>query len=109
MPTYLRKPAFVLCFAAVLAACVFVQPTVKGEKVRMLTEPEVDRCTYIGALTATVPDHVGVIPRAVDSIRHDVEQHARNEAASMDGDTIVSAGALAGGRQRFQVYRCINP
>ena len=109
MPTYLSKPAFVLGIAAVLAACVFVQPTVKGEKVRMHTEPEVDRRTDIGALTANVPDHVGIIPRGVDSVQRDVEQHARNEAAAMDGDTIVPVDALAGGRQKFQVYRCINP
>lgn len=95
-----------LC-AVVLAGCVFVQPTVEGKKVRVLTAGEVDRCRSLGTLTSTVADHVGAIPRSRDAVEDDVLLNAQNAAAAMGGDTIVSASAMENGKQTFNVYRCL--
>ena len=98
-----------LLAAAVLAGCVFVQPTPEGKKVRLLTAGEVERCRALGTLTSQVAARVGVIPRSREAVQEDVLVNARNAASEMGGDTIVPASDLEEGKQVFQVYRCLAP
>lgn len=98
-----------LLAVAVLAGCVFVQPTTEGKKVRVLTAGEVDRCRSLGTLTSQVADRVGVIPRSREAVQEDVLVNAKNAAADMNGDTIVPASDLEDGKQVFRVYRCLAP
>lgn len=96
-------------FVAAVSGCVFIQPTEEGQKVRVLTAGEVDRCRALGNITSTVTDRIGVIVRRQDTVEDDVLQNAKNAAADMGGDTIVAAGALNAGKQTFGVYRCLSP
>ncbi|BAU48826.1 hypothetical protein SVA_2276 [Sulfurifustis variabilis] len=98
-----------LVLLAALAGCVFVQPTVEGKKVRVLTAGEVERCRLVSTLTAQVTDRIGNIPRSREAVEDDVLQHAKNEAAVLGGDTIVAVSELAEGRQTFNVYSCLKP
>lgn len=99
---------FIGMVAVILTACVFVQPTVEGKKVRELTDPEVERCQQLGKFTSSVTDRVGVVKRDAEAVREDVALNAKNNAASMGGDTIVAASALVDGRQTFFVYKCLG-
>ncbi len=96
-----------MLMAAALSACVFVQPTEEGRKVRLLSAGEVDRCQNLGNITSTVTDRIGIIVRRQDTVEDDVLQNAKNAAADMGGDTIVATGALEAGKQTFGVYRCL--
>jgi hypothetical protein len=98
-----------LLAGVVLAGCVFVQPTAEGKKVRILTAGEVDRCRSLGTLTSQVADRAGPSPRSREAVQEDVLVNAKNAAADMGGDTIVPASDLEGGKQVFQVYRCLAP
>ena len=95
--------------ALTAAGCVFVQPTVEGKKVRELTAAEVERCRHLGTVTSTVADRIGAIPRSRDAVQDDVALNAKNAAADMRGDTIVSRGPMQEGKQSFDVYRCLAP
>lgn len=100
----------VVTFAlALLAGCVFVQPTAEGKKVRLLTAPEVERCRSLGTMTSQVADRVGVIPRSQEAVQDDVLLNAQNAAAGMGGDTIVPLTEMEKGKQTFGVYRCLAP
>jgi hypothetical protein len=99
----------ILAAAALAAGCVFVQPTVEGKKVRILTAGEVERCRSLGTLTSSVADYIGAIPRARDAVQDDVTLNAQNTAADMGGDTLVLASTMEGGKQIFNVYRCLAP
>lgn len=99
----------VLLLAVLAGGCVFVQPTVEGKKVRLLTAGEVERCRHVSTLTAQVTDRIGNIPRSREAVEDDVIQHAKNEAAVMGGDTIVPVSELKDGRQTFNVYSCLKP
>lgn len=99
---------FVL-FVSLLTGCVFVQPTVEGKKVRVLTAGEVERCRSLGTLTSSVADRVGAILRSREAVEDDVLLNAKNSAAAMGADTIVPASTMENGRQTFGVYRCLTP
>jgi hypothetical protein len=45
----------------------------------------------------------------VDDVSEELENLARNHAASMNGDTIVAVSPLTSGERTYAVYRCINP
>ena len=104
-----RQLSIAMLIMVAVSGCVFVQPTVEGQKVRVLTAPEVDRCRALGNITSTVQDRVGVIVRREDTVADDVLQNAKNAAAEMGGDTIVAASTLSAGKQTFGVYRCLTP
>jgi hypothetical protein len=103
------KLAGILLAALFLTGCVFVQPTVAGKKVRVLTAGEVERCRALGNLTSTVADRVGAILRSQEAVQDDVLLNAQNAAAEMGGDTIVPLAAMQNGKQTFAVYRCLSP
>lgn len=104
-----RLVVSMLAVAAVVAGCVFVQPTEEGKKVRVLTAGEVGNCRSLGTLTSQVADHVGAIPRGHDAVADDVLVNAKNSAAAMHGDTIVPTSDMKNGMQTFKVYRCLLP
>jgi hypothetical protein len=90
-----------------VGACVFVQPTAEGKKVRILTAKEVDRCQNLGTVTSRVQDHIGVIPRSLESVQDDVVVNAQNAAATRGADTIVPMSEMKDGEQTFGLYRCL--
>lgn len=104
-----RQLSVAMLIVVAASGCVFVQPTEEGQKVRVLTAPEVDRCRALGNITSTVQDRVGVIVRREDTVADDVMQNAKNAAAEMGGDTIVATSVLNAGKQTFGVYRCLTP
>ena len=105
----IKRTFTTLSVAALIAGCVFVQPTEEGKKVRVLTAPEVERCRSLGTLTSQVADRVGAIPRSQEAVQDDVLVNAKNAAASMGADTIVPTSQVQDGKQTFGVYRCLLP
>lgn len=92
-----------------IAGCSFVDVKPQALKVRILAPEEVRRCKHLGKITATTIAELGPIPRGPDDVSEEVENLARNHAASMNGDTIVAVSPLAKGERTYEVYRCINP
>lgn len=94
---------------SMVSGCTWVELKPQGEKIRMLTPPEVGRCKFLGRITSNTAATIGIFARSKDTVREEIERLARNNAADMGGDTIVPTGPLIDGEQSFNVYRCINP
>ncbi|HYE37466.1 DUF4156 domain-containing protein [Methylocaldum sp.] len=92
-----------------VSGCTWVELKPQGEKIRMLTPPEVGRCKYLGRITSNTAATIGIFARSKNTVQEEVDRLARNNAADMGGDTIVPTGPLIDGEQSFNVYRCINP
>jgi len=94
--------------AALLAGgCTWVKLTVPGEGVRVGTVAQVDSCKKLGATHTKTSTRIAFFSRSQKKIDAELESLARNEAADMGGDTIVSQGPTSSeGRRSFDVFRC---
>ena len=96
-----------ICFTAIfLHACAWVEPTAESEKVTLVREFNVKACKKITTTTATVASKVGIIERNVDTITEELVTLAKNRAAELGGDSIVSQGPEVDGTMKFDVYKC---
>lgn len=92
-----------------LQGCVWVDLKPQAQKVRILNSAEVAQCKAIAQVTANTTDKIGFIARDRDSVQEEVNLLARNHAADLGGDSLLPAGPMLEGQQKFKVYRCINP
>ena len=95
-----------LALAGLLAACTWVKNTPEGAKIRVAQAGEIGNCESGGEITASLKSRVGGFERKPGKVAGELETLARNEAATMGGDTIVAASPVKEGRQTFRVYRC---
>lgn len=92
---------------ATLAGCTWVDLTRAGEQVRHAQATEVIGCERIGTATARTKDRI-VVARNRDKVADELLILGRNEAARLDGNTVVEQGRPENGAQVFDVYRCAN-
>jgi Domain of unknown function (DUF4156) len=87
------------------SACTWVKPTPAGTEVREAKADAVSACEHIGNVAATTKDKI-VLKRNAEVMREEQVNLARNQAATMGGDTIVAKEPAQGGTLQFDVYRC---
>lgn len=92
--------------ALLLGACTFVPLNPGAEKVTQVKLDHIQTCSKLGSTTVNVIEKMGLIERTPESIQDNLVTLAKNNAASMGGDTIVAADAVVGGKQTFLVYKC---
>lgn len=90
----------------VLQACTWVKPTDAGENVVVGQAANVRTCKHISAITTSVKNQVGSMPRKPAKVSEELTTLAKNEAAIRGGDTIVAKAPASGGSMTFDVYRC---
>ena len=95
--------------ALALQGCAWVKLTPEGEKARVLSAEEVANCTKLGVTTSTLKADVAGFRRNEEKVRKELATLARNAASDLGGDTVVPITEPEGGRQTFDVYRCLNP
>jgi len=83
-----------------------VKTTPDGAKVRVAQASEVGNCASKGEVTASLKSRVGAFERKPGKVAGELEALARNEAATMGGDTIVAKSLVNEGRQSFDVFSC---
>ena len=105
----LRHIIFVFLFAVMLPGCTWVKLTPQGEKVRVLSQTEVNSCKKLGITTVSVRAVVAGIERSEEKVKKELETLARNRAMDLNGDTVVPLTKVEKGQQTFSVYRCVNP
>lgn len=89
-----------------LSACTWVKPTPRGASVKVAEAADVADCRKIGTTTVSVLDKVAGLPRSYTTLTEELATLARNEAANLDGDTIVPISDIVNGQQQFDVYDC---
>jgi len=93
-------------FAAVLGACTWVKLDEPGRQVHVAYDGRVDGCRALGEIGVSVKDRVGPYERNSLKVKDELETLARNEAASMQADTIAAKAEPHDGEQRFGAYAC---
>ena len=95
----------ILLASALLSACSFVKVSEPGKAVELKTASEVEHCEVKGTTNAQVLGKI-IFKRVEASMASELADLARNQAAEMGGDTIVSTSAVVDGKQSFAVYKC---
>lgn len=89
-----------------LQGCQWVKPTAAAQEVALVKPAHVENCEKLGSTTSTVKGKVGFVERKDQKVTDELVTLAKNEAASLKGDTIIAVGAPVDGRQKFDIYRC---
>ncbi|HQZ30810.1 MAG TPA: DUF4156 domain-containing protein [Arenimonas sp.] len=98
-----------LCAVVVasLGGCTFVKMAEGAKQVRVAAATEaLTACEKRGEVSVSVKDSLGPYERNDLRVRDELETLARNEAPSLQADTVQPKGEPSGGEQRFLAYRC---
>jgi hypothetical protein len=90
-----------------LSGCTWVKMEPQGARVRVAQAgDDVSACTRRGEVGVSVRDKVGLYQRNDLKVRDELETMARNEAASLDADTVQPVNQPSAGEQKFIAYAC---
>jgi hypothetical protein len=109
----MRKSLVVLVpvVAILVMGFKWVKLTPEGEKIRVLEPSGIATCRKLGKTTVSVKAKLAGIKRKEAKVKTELEYQARNSAAAdfEGGDTVVAISAVTDGKQKFDVYKCVNP
>lgn len=97
---------FLSALLALLPACTWVKLSPTGEQVRVAGSSEVAKCKKIGATNVSLLAKIAGFPRDEKKVKQELETLARNNAADINGDTIVATSKVKDGKQTFAVLQC---
>ncbi|HBK56169.1 MAG TPA: DUF4156 domain-containing protein [Xanthomonadales bacterium] len=96
-----------LLAVTLLSACTWVKMTPQGGGVRVaLAREDLSACQRRGEIAVAVEDSVAFYKRSRVKVRDELETLARNEAFSLNADTIQPKTEPLDGEQRFVAYAC---
>ena len=102
----MKKIVVVVCVGFILSSCTWVRVTSQGESVRLVQSAKaVEPCKKIGKVNTKVVSEV-VFNRDAEKVAGELADLARNEAATLGGDTIVPTSEIIDGRRSYDVYQC---
>jgi len=102
----MKKIVVVVCVGFILSSCTWVRVTSQGEGVRLVQSARaVESCKKIGKVNTKVVSEV-VFNRDAEKVAGELADLARNEAATLRGDTIVPTSEIIDGRRSYDVYQC---
>lgn len=105
----MRKFFWALLLIPVVSACTWVKMAPGGKEVRVVRADQVmTACEKRGEVSVSVKDRLGPYERNDIKVRDELETLARNEAPSLQADTVQPKGEPADGEQRFTAWRCGN-
>ena len=90
-----------------LAGCTWgIKLNAGGRAVRTAWISDVSGCKYLGKITVSVMDRVGPVNRNPIKVDDELEVMARNQAATMNADTVKPLGQPKDGEQSWGAYQC---
>lgn len=90
----------------VLSACTWVELSPQANAVKVLPAGSPSNCQKLGEVSVSVKDQVAFYQRNQIKVRDELETLARNEALTLQADTIQPMSEPVEGEQRFAAYRC---
>ena len=105
----MRKTPMLILVAlpVLLAGCTWgIKLNDAGRKVHTAWLSDVSACKNMGKITVSVMDRVGPVNRNDIKVRDELEVMARNEAATMNADTVKPLGEPHDGEQSWGAYQC---
>ncbi len=101
----MRATAIVF-LALSVSACTWVNMAPGAQAVRVLSAGAAPSCEKRGEVQVAVKHNVAFYERNPLRVREELETLARNEAPSLQADTIQPLAPPNAGQQRFGAYRC---
>ena len=95
-----------LLMTLLLPGCTWVKLSEGGYGVVVAEAADVGSCRLVGKTRSITKADVASIKRNPEKVAKETETIARNEAAHMNGNTIVKTGNVTEGEQEFMVYEC---
>jgi len=103
----MRKFFLIMLLVPVVSACTWVKMAPGGKDVRVVRADQVmSACERRGEVSVSVKDRLGPYGRNEIKVRDELETLARNEAPSLQADTVQPKGEPSDGEQRFIAWRC---
>jgi len=90
----------------VLSACTWVELSPQANVIKVIPADAPNSCQKLGEVAVSVKDRVAFYQRNDVKVRDELETLARNEAMSLQADTIQPMTQPTDGEQRFGAYRC---
>ena len=88
-------------------ACTWVPIEASGKAVRVIAAGAAPAdCSARGEIVVSVKDKVGFYERNALRVQEELETLARNEAFSIQANTVQPLAAPANGEQRFAAWQC---
>ncbi|MDY6979669.1 MAG: DUF4156 domain-containing protein [Pseudomonadota bacterium] len=100
------KKLLIVLMLAVLQGCTWVKLDSAGEQVSVVEKQHVQHCKRLGKTTVSVKSTVVGVERKEAAMQQELEILARNNAADIQGDTIVAVTDIEDGRRVYDIYRC---
>ena len=89
----------------VITGCASPELTLQGSKVNVGKESDLKRCQMLGSTSLSLaPTRIKWMKE--EQIKEQLTIEARNFAARIGGNMILSAGPLEEGKQSFKIYNC---
>ena len=103
----MRQLLLCAVIVASLGGCTWVKMAEGAKQVRVAGATEaLGACEKRGEVSVSVKNSLGPYERNDLRVRDELETLARNEAPSLQADTVQPKGEPADGEQRFLAYRC---
>ena len=98
---------YALCLSIIgLSSCTFIEPTMEAKDITLVKAFNVKDCLKLSTTKVTVTHKVGILIRDDEAVTEDLIVVAKNRAAELGGDSIVSKGAAIEGKMSFDIYKC---
>lgn len=100
------KSMFTLTPMVLATACTWVDTKPGAERVVMIDRYQAESCQRLGTTSAKTTDNLWLYERDPVKVRTELVTLARNQAAAMGGNALVSDKEAENGQQSFVIYRC---
>lgn len=104
----MKKAFFLGLMAFTLSGCAFNKVEDNAKHVLIVEAYNVKGCEKLGTTTAKVKNTIGGINVPETQLKAELNNIAKNDAASMGGDSVVVLSPIKGGFQSFAIYKCKN-
>lgn len=93
--------------ALFLTGCTWVKPSDEAKGVTLVKEMNTQGCKKLGQTQVQVRNTlIGGLERDQEKVQEELTTLAKNQAAKMGGDSIVSQENLKDGTLGFDIYKC---
>ncbi len=102
----LKVNGLLLAFAGAMTACSFVSLNPQAQNVAVAANSNLaNNCKFLGNTNVSIWAKADTF-QSQKSAESQLDTLARNEAATMGGNTVVAESAINDGRRTYGVYNC---
>lgn len=107
----MKRSLILMMAGLIISACTWVELSEEGKSIRVVSMADVKTCKKVGTVNVALKHQIAGFDRNAEKVKRELENLARNTTVrlELDGDSIVPISEIKEGKQRFAVYKCVNP